>query len=186
MSSIPCGGCLQVKLDSSFSTTQLKKATPRCKDCIERHVAEASALLVSAGFRQCGGDKKLLHSSMFPSPHASRCIDCEEKKIAYEEYKKAEERNVRDRTEAAGACQVKDVCRVYGHRCEIPLQAYCEAGVAYGLKDWVTKLDVIKASNAFDARGIAHDIDTQWGSMPGGGAYKDSNHYYGPGIYDYY
>ena len=37
------------------------------------------------------------------------------------------------------------------------------------------------ASDASDARGIAHDIDTQWGSMPGGGAYTDSNHYYGEG-----
>ena len=42
------------------------------------------------------------------------------------------------------------------------------------------------ASDAWDARGIAHDIDTQWGSMPGGGAYSDSNHYYGEGEYDYY
>jgi len=37
------------------------------------------------------------------------------------------------------------------------------------------------ASDAWDARGIAHDIDTQWGSMPGGGAYTESNHYYGEG-----
>ncbi|KDQ17945.1 hypothetical protein BOTBODRAFT_171644 [Botryobasidium botryosum FD-172 SS1] len=37
-----------------------------------------------------------------------------------------------------------------------------------------------------EAAGILYDIDTQWGAMPQGGAYKDSNHYYGPGIYDYY
>lgn len=34
--------------------------------------------------------------------------------------------------------------------------------------------------------GLIRDIDTQWGMIPGGGAYKESNHYYGPGIYDYY
>ncbi|THH31893.1 hypothetical protein EUX98_g2269 [Antrodiella citrinella] len=28
-----------------------------------------------------------------------------------------------------------------------------------------------------DARGILEDIDTQWGMMPQGGAYKESNHY---------
>jgi len=33
---------------------------------------------------------------------------------------------------------------------------------------------------------LLRDIDTQWGAMPWGGAYKESNHYYGPGIYDYY
>jgi hypothetical protein len=91
---------------------------------------------------------------------------------------------VRNRTKAAGACQVNDVCRVYGHACEIPLQAYQEAGVAYGWKDWVTKSDVDQASDACDARGL--HMTRKWGSIPGGGAYKDSNRYYGPGIYDYY
>ena len=50
----------------------------------------------------------------------------------------------------------------------------------------VTPEDVEAASDAWDARGILHDIDTQWGAIPGGGAYKDSDFYYGPGEYDYY
>lgn len=81
---------------------------------------------------------------------------------------------------------MKDVQRRYGHLCEIPLAAYCEAGVAYSLNDYVTERDVEAASSAWDARSIAHDIDTQWGTMPGGGAYSDSNDYYGPGEFDYY
>jgi len=50
----------------------------------------------------------------------------------------------------------------------------------------VTPEQVEDASDQFDAAGIAHDIDTQWGAMPWGGAYKESNHFYGPGVYDYY
>jgi len=37
-----------------------------------------------------------------------------------------------------------------------------------------------------DAAHLLWEIDTQWGMIPGGGAYKESNHYYGPGIHDYY
>ena len=75
---------------------------------------------------------------------------------------------------------------MYGHLCEIPLAAYGEADVASDWDDFVTESDVEAASNNWDARSIAHDIDTQWGTMPGGGAYSISNHYYGPGCYDYY
>ena len=34
--------------------------------------------------------------------------------------------------------------------------------------------------------GLLRDIDTAFGLLPGGGAYKESNFYYGPGIHDYY
>ena len=34
--------------------------------------------------------------------------------------------------------------------------------------------------------GLLHDIDTTFGLCPGGGAYKERNFYYGPGIHDYY
>ncbi|KAG6888585.1 hypothetical protein C0995_007267 [Termitomyces sp. Mi166 len=37
-----------------------------------------------------------------------------------------------------------------------------------------------------DLRGLLYDIDTQWGLLPGGGAYKESNHYFGCGIDDDY
>jgi hypothetical protein len=33
---------------------------------------------------------------------------------------------------------------------------------------------------------LLREIDTGFGCRPGGGAYKESNKYYGPGIYDYY
>ena len=90
------------------------------------------------------------------------------------------------RTAANGACRVKDVQVRYSHMCEIPLAAYIDAGVASRRNDFVTAQDVEAASNAWDARSVAHDIDTQWGDMPRGGAYSDSNDYYGPGEYDFY
>jgi len=34
--------------------------------------------------------------------------------------------------------------------------------------------------------GLLRDIDTAFGLLPGGGAYKESNFYYGSGIHDYY
>jgi hypothetical protein len=85
-----------------------------------------------------------------------------------------------------GLVRVRDVQRRYGHKCEIPLEAYIEADVAYSWSDFVSREDVQAASDAWDARSVAHEIDTQWGEMPWGGAYKDSNHYWGPGEYDYY
>ena len=100
--------------------------------------------------------------------------------------KRAEAHNESMRTAANGACRVKDVKLKYGHSCEIPIQAYREAGVAWSWNDFVTEKDVEDASNAWDARSVAHEIDTQWGFMPQGGAYSDSNEYYGPGEYDYY
>jgi hypothetical protein len=42
------------------------------------------------------------------------------------------------------------------------------------------------ALDYWDAKGILKDIDTQWGAIPGGGAYKESDFYYGPGEYDNY
>lgn len=81
---------------------------------------------------------------------------------------------------------MKEVQARCGHMCEIPLQAYIEAGVADSRNDYVTEADVEAASDAWDARSIAHDIDTQWGAMPMGGAYKGSNNYYGPGDWDFF
>lgn len=72
--------------------------------------------------------------------------------------------------------------------CEIPIEAYRHAGVRLpkGTASMVTMDDVDRASNDWDAMGILHDIDTQWGAIPGGGAYSDSNDYFGSGDYDYY
>lgn len=49
----------------------------------------------------------------------------------------------------------------------------------------VTPEHVQAASDAWDARSILHEIDTQ-GLMPGGGAYKESDLYCGAGEYDFY
>jgi hypothetical protein len=77
---------------------------------------------------------------------------------------------------------VRSVHATYKNCLEIPRQAYSEAGVLLprGEASLVTAEDVRAASDAWDARGILHDIDTQWGLIPGGGAYKDSDFYYGP------
>jgi hypothetical protein len=34
------------------------------------------------------------------------------------------------------------------------------------------------AADADDAEGLLYDIDTQWGALPNGGAYKESDHYF--------
>jgi hypothetical protein len=79
------------------------------------------------------------------------------------------------------------VATIHNHTCEIPFQAYVEAGVNVNSRSsTVTVEDVEAASDAWDARSVAHDIDTQWGAMPWGGAYKDSEDYYGAGEYDFY
>ncbi|TFY59567.1 hypothetical protein EVJ58_g5703 [Rhodofomes roseus] len=80
---------------------------------------------------------------------------------------------------------IKNVKRVHGHREEIPLQAY-RVNVNRGWNTLVTPDEVEEASDAWDARGILHDVDTQWGALPGGGAYEESNDYYASGIYDFY
>lgn len=110
------------------------------------------------------------------------CKDCQEIKEA----KRKELENIAKRRPEDGACRVKDVQKRYGHLCEIPLAAYIEAGVADSLKDWVTEEDVERASDAWDARSVLHDIDTLGGELPRGGAYSDSNSYFGPGEYDFY
>ncbi len=174
---IPCSGCTEPKDDQAFSTSQLKKkAGPRCKVCIASKIPilQGPVPAVLAGFRQCSSDKKWLHASKFACAGHAFCI--------YHE----EHQNRHNRSAASGACRVKDVFKTYHHTCEIPLQAYIEAGVAHSRNAWVTRQDVQAASDAWDARSILHDIDTQWGSMPLGGAYKDSNHYFGPGEYDYF
>ncbi|TDL24752.1 hypothetical protein BD410DRAFT_837679 [Rickenella mellea] len=78
---------------------------------------------------------------------------------------------------------IRSVAEVYGHIDEIPLAVYRRAGITANL---VTSRDVQRASDQWDGEGILHDIDTQWGMMPHGGAYKESNFYYGPGDDDYY
>ena len=69
----------------------------------------------------------------------------------------------------------------------IRYEAFGEADVYFDSEnDLVTPEEIQRASNAWDARSIAYEIDTQWGSMPRGGAYKDSNYYYGDDEYAFY
>jgi hypothetical protein len=57
---------------------------------------------------------------------------------------------------------------VHGHYEEIPRRCY--HGARSGYQSLVTTEDVQAASDQFDGEGILHDIDTQWGMIPGGGA----------------
>jgi len=42
------------------------------------------------------------------------------------------------------------------------------------------------SDNESDIDELLHDIDTAFGVLPHGGAYKESRHYYGPSKHDYY
>ena len=64
--------------------------------------------------------------------------------------------------------RVKDVFRVKGHACEIPLEAYRRAGVAERETDYVSDAQIEKASAMYDGMGVADDVNTQWGNVPGG------------------
>ena len=76
---------------------------------------------------------------------------------------------------------LRSVAKTHGHVCEIPFEAYDDAGVdlSRGWTSMVTVWDVEAACAAWNARGILHDIDTQWGLMPVNGVYTSSNYYYG-------
>jgi hypothetical protein len=184
----PCFACLEPQPFSAFSNKQLKKDTPQCKTCVSSgcdfpQVATVSNA-IDVGFTQCSRCKSWKLGETF---HGGLCVHCTENK----EQRLPEEREVRRNAQeldsrSAGTCRVREVQRRYGYLCEIPLRAYQDAGIAENVSDYVTAQDVDRASDAWDARGIAHDIDTQWGSMPNDGAYSDSNDYYGSGEYDYY
>ena len=184
--SLKCCACCSIKPLADFSGNQKKKVDgPRCLSCTRSMKPVVTSLKngSSGSSRRCTSCKTRKDPSHFNiNASTGECKDCSIKR----QYREAERANEAARTKSAGACRVKDVKRRYGHLCEIPLEAYCEAGVAYSWNDYVTERDVQAASSAWDARSIAHDIDTQWGDMPGGGAYSDSNYYYGPGEYDYY
>lgn len=186
---LQCCACLQVKSLEDFSNSQLrKKEAPRCGDCVKsdrKVVIDKPAKGNSTRCEQC----KMRHDDNNREESAKKkrqtlflCAQCSRENNR----KRKERENEVRRCPEHGACKVKDVKKKYGHLCEIPIQAYREAGVASNRNDYVTEEDVGRASNAWDARSIAHDIDTQWGTMPWGGAYSDSNHYYGPGEYDFY
>ena len=180
--SLKCCSCCAIKSLTDFSGNQKKKNDgPRCLNCIRENKPINSSL--SAGNAGSNLRCNVCRDRKDPSKFSGQsCKDCLNKK----HWREARNVNEAARTQSAGACRIRDVQRRYGHMCEIPIQAYREAGVASSWNDYVTDNDVQAASFAWDARSIAHDIDTQWGELPGGGAYSDSNYYYGPGEYDYY
>ena len=173
----PCCACGVEKSEESFSNSQRKKDLPRCTDCVASQAPAQRDVNISS-FRRCSIDGWRPTSEFTGT---STLCDARAK-----EKREREANQALRHSGLPGACRVKEVKQRYGHVCEIPLEAYLEAGVAQSKNDFVTDQDVMAASNAWDARSIAHDIDTQWGAMPWGGAYKDSNEYWGPGDYDYY
>lgn len=175
--SLQCCACQETLSLSAFSNNQRRKEAPRCLACIA--AAHHTVLVCPESSSRCCTCKAWLPHGARADPQNSRCSPCAVK---------ANERESAAQNEAARrthGCQVKHVKKRFGHLCEISLQAYVDADVASSRNDYVTELDVENASDAWDARSIAHDIDTQWGDMPQGGAYKDSNIYWGPGIYDF-
>jgi len=180
--SLKCCACSTIKALDDFSSSQKrKKDSPRCTDCVSANRPVIVSLTdgPSGSHRRCRSCMCRKDPATF---RGSECNDCMRTRL----HNEAERANEEARRPSSGACKVKDVQRRYGHLCEIPIQAYREAGVASNWDDYVTERDVQAASDSWDARGIAHDIDTQWGALPNGGAYSDSNYYYGPGEYDYY
>ncbi|KAH8807023.1 hypothetical protein DL96DRAFT_1629524 [Flagelloscypha sp. PMI_526] len=63
--------------------------------------------------------------------------------------------------------KISHVKQVYGDVVEIPYHCY---GAGSKGNTLVTPEQVASASDQFDAEGILEDIDTQWGSIPQGGA----------------
>lgn len=77
---------------------------------------------------------------------------------------------------------ISDVLAVYDHLIAIPEHCFRNTRAFEGKWRWhrtlVTAAHVKRASDQFDGEGIARDIDTQWGLITGGGAYKESDFYY--------
>ena len=177
-----CCACLESKPARDFSKSQLRvKNAPRCRECVE----QCRATVIPkprTGSRLCKRCSKPVEGTVDTVRMCQKCAD----KTMQERLEHGKHSARSSSATRSGACRVRDVQQRYGHLCEIPIQAYQEAEVAHGWDDYVTAEDVQRASDAWDARSILHDIDTQWGAMPRGGAYSDSNYYYGPGEYDYY
>ena len=66
---------------------------------------------------------------------------------------------------------IRDVKQVYDNLYDIPLRVYETIGVQRARpSSMVTPAQVRAASDQWDGEGILEDIDTQWGSLPQGGA----------------
>lgn len=68
--------------------------------------------------------------------------------------------------------KIKDVMTVYNHREELPLDLWRRAGIRTpkGVDTLVTPAAVQAAVNQDDGESVLEDIDTQWGTIPEGGA----------------
>jgi hypothetical protein len=182
---LKCYACLTAKPPSEYSKTQKSKASrPKCKLCIAASMPPPLTAMQLLESRRCkGGCYRLLHDSNFDgeSTTCNRCVTKNAERLARNAVRQREEEferaNNARRNPKSGACRVKDVAKVYGHKCEIPLRCYQAVGVANSRNDFVTAEDVEQASRQWDGEGILYDIDTQWGAMPWGGAYSDSMQY---------
>eukprot|EP00775_Hariotina_reticulata_P009997 gene9997-biopygen11968 len=174
-----CTSCSALKSREQYSKTQFAKGLGhrRCKDCVaqaagcEQQQQQHCTAPATNSHASAGSGVSTSISHLTRNQKQRTCKDVGQS-LATEA---ARSRRVR----------VRDVQRHFGHLCQIPLEAYIEADVAHSWNDFVSEEDVMRASDAWDARSICYDIDTQWGDMPWGGAYSDSNHYYGPGMYDF-
>ena len=82
--------------------------------------------------------------------------------------------------------RIADVRTVYNHTPSLTLGDFRRAGIRadQGVDTLATSSQVRRALNRRhqldeddDARSVLYDIDTQWGLLPHGGAYKESERY---------
>jgi hypothetical protein len=196
-----CSSCGIIKPRADYSKTQLLKGElRRCKECVDRSLTELAS--VSAAGSSTASDDSVASrytASRYTNPakaaqtrlslfrRTGKLPSLERgglglrftQSLRFRQMQKQLLESYRE----AGLVRVKDVHKHFD--IHLPLQAYRAAGVADSWNDFVSKEEAEEAYDTHEAYGLAQDIDTQWGSIPGGGAYSDSNHFHGPGRYDY-
>lgn len=82
--------------------------------------------------------------------------------------------------------KVCDIPQVYKNATDLPAQSWSDAFIALpqGYDTLITPEEYELASDAYNARDLVYNIDTQWGAVPLDGSYLDSTQWYGPGVYD--
>ena len=101
---------------------QLTKDAPRCRTCINREKPAAMDFFnAPIGWRRCTTHRVWCSGESFGGPGARVCTACLESE---EKHRATVERKVQ-----LPKFRIRDVQKHFGHRCEIPLQAYMEAGL---------------------------------------------------------
>jgi len=107
---------------------QLTEDAPRCRTCIDKENPAAVGFHAPIGWRRCSEHTVWCSGESFASPGALVCTACLEKQRATVERKEKQRATV-DRKAQLPKFRIRDVQKHFGHRCEIPLQAYMEAGL---------------------------------------------------------